>query len=174
MKAADMFCQWIDRISGFTASLAIYLVVALTAVLGWEVVARYLLDSPTKWSFDLSYMIGGTYFLLGEAYTLKKGKQVRIDIFYCRFSHRARAIIDAIFYVLLFFPLWVGMVVYLVPYVYFSFQLQERSMQGYWQPIIYPFKAVMLLGVCLLLLQGVAQFIRRLKTAIKGELTDEP
>jgi len=169
MKVADTFCRWIDRLSEATASLAIYLVVLLTAVLGWEVVARYLFSSPTKWSYDLSYMIGGTYFLLGEAYTLKKGRQVSIDIFSSRFTPRTRAIIDSLFYVLFFFPLWVGIATYLVPYVYFSFQLQERSMQGYWQPIIYPFKAVMLVGVSLLLLQGVAEFIRRLNTAIKGE-----
>jgi TRAP-type mannitol/chloroaromatic compound transport system permease small subunit len=169
MKAADMFCRWIDLLSEATASLAIYLVVLLTAVLGWEVVARYLFSSPTKWSYDLSYMIGGTFFLLGEAYTLKKGRQVRIDIFYSRFVPRVKALIDVLFYGLFFLPLWTGMVVYLVPYVYFSFQLQERSMQGYWQPIIYPFKAIMLIGVCLLLLQGLAEFIRQLNTVIKGK-----
>jgi TRAP-type mannitol/chloroaromatic compound transport system permease small subunit len=42
-------------------------------------------------------------------------------------------------------------------------------MQGYWQPIIYPFKAIMLLGVCLLLLQGAVEFIRRIDTAMKGK-----
>lgn len=169
MKVADTFCKGIDRISETTAGLAIYLVVLLTAILGYEVVARYLFSSPTKWSYDLSYMIGGTYFLLGEAYTLKKGRQVSIDIFYSRFTFRTRALIDVIFYLVFFFPLWIGIIYYLVPFVYFSFQVQERSMQGYWQPIIYPFKAVMLLGVCLLFLQGVAEFIRRLKVAMQGE-----
>ena len=162
-------CRGIDALSETTARVAIYLVVVLTAVLGYEVVARYLFNSPTKWSFDLSYMLGGTYFLLGEAYTLKKGRQVRIDIFYARFRERTRAIIDVVFYLLFFFPLWIGIVVYMVPYVWFSVQLQERSMQGYWQPVIYPFKAVMLLGVILLLLQGIAEFVRRLNVATKKE-----
>ncbi|GAB6905818.1 conserved membrane hypothetical protein [Desulfosarcina cetonica] len=169
MKALETFCRAIDRLSEITASIAIYLVVALTAVLGYEVVARYLFNSPTKWSFDLSYMLGGTYFLLGEAFTLKNGRQVRIDIFYNRFRPRVRAIIDSVFYLIFFLPLWLGIIIYLVPYVHFSFQMQERSMQGYWQPLIYPFKAVMLAGVCLLFLQGAAELVRRLHVAIKGE-----
>lgn len=169
MKAVDTFCKWIDWLSDATASITIYLVVLLTATLAYEVLARYVFSSPTKWSYDLSYMIGGTYFLLGEAYTLKKGRQVRIDIFSSRFSPRTCALIDIVLYLLFFFPLWIGLAYFLVPYVYFSFQLQERSMQGYWQPIIYPFKAIMLLGVCLLLLQGAVEFIRRIDTAMKGK-----
>jgi TRAP-type mannitol/chloroaromatic compound transport system permease small subunit len=168
MKVFTWACKGIDRISEASAGIVIYLVVLLTLTLTYEVIARYFFSSPTKWSYDLSYMIGGTYFLLGEAFTLKKGKQVRIDIFYSRFSPRMQAVIDIGFYLLFFFPLWIGLVYHLVPYVYFSIQVQERSMQGYWQPIIYPFKAIMLLGVFLLLLQGVAEFIRRIETAVKG------
>lgn len=168
MKVTALLCKRIDRLSEASAGVVIYLVMLLTVTLAYEVIARYFFSSPTKWSYDLSYMIGGTYFLIGEAYTLKKGRQVRIDIFYSRFSPRTRAIVDVFFYLLFFFPLWIGLVYHLVPYVYFSVQLQERSMQGYWQPIIYPFKAMMLLGVCLLLLQGVAEFLRRLEAAVKG------
>lgn len=150
----------IDVISETSGKMIIWLVMLLTLTIGYEIFSRYVLNQPTKWSFDLSYMIGGTFFLLGEAWTLRKRQHVRIDILYNRFTPKTKAICDALFYLLFFFPLWGGILYALVPYVAFSWEIGERSMQGYWQPIIYPFKTVMPIGVLLLLLQGVAEFTR--------------
>ncbi len=164
MNYLNKLTTCIDRVSEATASVIVYLVVLLTAVLGYEILARYAFNSPTKWAFDMSYMIGGAFFLFGEAYALKHKRHVRIDIFYNRFSTRTRASIDVFFYLLFFFPLWIGMLVYLYPYVLFSWKVQERSMQSYWQPLIYPFKTLMPIGVFLLVLQGLADFLRSLMT----------
>lgn len=174
MKPVHTILRWVDRLSEAAAAVVVYLVVLLTAVLGYEITARYLFNSPTNWSFDISYMIGGAFFLFGEAYALKHHRHVRIDIFYNRFSPRTRAIIDAFFYLLLFVPLWVGILVYLYPYVQFSWKVGERSMQSYWQPLIYPFKTLMPIGVFLLLLQGLAEFVRSLMIAFgKEEVSHE-
>ncbi|WP_166405042.1 TRAP transporter small permease subunit [Desulfonema ishimotonii] len=163
-----MFCKIIDTVSEYTGRAISWLVIVLTAVLGYEIVARYVFGSPTMWAFDLSYMIGGTFFLMGEAYTLKQRQHVRIDIFYGRFSRRTRAGIDVFFYLLLFFPLWCGILYALFPYVRFSWEVGERSMQGYWQPVIYPFKTIMPIGVGLFLLQGIAEFSRSLMILVRG------
>jgi TRAP-type mannitol/chloroaromatic compound transport system permease small subunit len=114
-------------------------------------------------------MLGGTFFLMGEAFTLKHKQHVRIDILYGRFSKRTRAAIDVFFYLVLFFPLWFGILYALIPYVSFSWEMGEKSMQGYWQPVIYPFKTVMPIGVGLFLLQALAEFCRSLLILIKGD-----
>ena len=137
--------------------------------MGYEVFMRYLLNAPTKWAFDISYMLGGTFFLVGASYTLWMKGHVRIDIFYSRFSPRNQALIDVIFALIFFFPLWVGLFCKLIPYVYMSWQLGERSLESYWRPPIYPFKTVIPIGVFLLLLQGIAEFIRSLFMLIKGK-----
>ena len=149
----------------------IWLVVVLTAVIGYEIFSRYVLNAPTKWAFDISYMIGGTFFLMGEAWTLKKKQHVRIDIFYNHFFiERKRAFIDIFFYLLFFFPpLGWDFFHALIPYVQFSWEMGERSMQGYWQPILYPFKTIMPVGVFLLLLQGVAEFLKSVVIACGGD-----
>ena len=49
-----------------------------------------------------------------------------------------------------------------------SWEIGERSMQGYWQPIIYPFKTVMPIGVSLLLLQGFAELLRSIMILTGG------
>lgn len=164
-----MFFKIIDTISETTGRLISCLVIILTLILSYEIVARYLFGAPTKWVFDTSYMLGGTFFLMGEAFTLKHKQHVRIDILYGRFSKRTRAAIDVFFYLVLFFPLWIGILYALIPYVAFSWEMGEKSMQGYWQPVIYPFKTVMPIGVGLFLLQGLAEFSRSLLVLIKGE-----
>jgi TRAP-type mannitol/chloroaromatic compound transport system permease small subunit len=55
----------------------------------------------------------------------------------------------------------------------FSWSVQERSMQSYWQPLIYPFKTLMPIGLFLLVLQGVADFVRKLMTLLGKETVHE-
>jgi TRAP-type mannitol/chloroaromatic compound transport system permease small subunit len=173
MTTWNRFTALIDDISDATAAVIIYLVVALTLVLGYEIIARYAFNSPTKWAFDISYMLGGTFFLFGQAYALRHRRHVRIDILSSRFSTRTQAAVDVICYLVFFFPLWIGMLVYLYPYVMFSWSVQERSMQSYWQPLIYPFKTLMPIGLFLLVLQGVADFVRKLMTLLGKETVHE-
>lgn len=168
MENLNRVTKVIDSISEWSGKAASWLVLILTAVLGYEVLLRYAFNAPTKWVFDISYMLGGSYFLLGEAYTLLKGRHVRIDIFYGRFSTRNKALVDIIFYLLFFFPLWGVLLYLLIPYVYLSWTIGERSMQGYWMPFIYPFKTVMPIGIFLFLLQGIAEFIRSILAISKG------
>ena len=170
MKFVSRTIHTIDTISEFSAKAIIWLVLILTAIISYEIFSRYVLNAPTKWAFDLSYMIGGTFFILGEAWTLKRKQHVRIDIFYGRFSTKTKAFINIVFYLCFFFPLWGGILWALIPYVQFSWEIGERSMQGYWQPVIYPFKTVMPVGVALLLLQGIAEMLRNIVVIREGEL----
>ena len=168
MKNIDKILSILDGISEWSGKAVSWLVLILTLIIGYEIIMRYVFNAPTKWSFDISYMLGGSYFLLGEAYTLLKKRHVRIDIFYNRFSERKKALIDIIFYLIFFFPLWIGLLYAMIPYVYLSWVTGERSMQGYWMPILYPFKTVMPVGIFLFLLQGIAEFIRSVMALRRG------
>jgi len=159
----------IETISEWSGKIVCWLVLIFTIVLGYEIVMRYVFNAPTKWAFDISYMLGGTYFWLGEGYTLLKKKHVRIDIFYRTFSRRKQALVDIFFSLIFFFPLWGVLLYKLIPYVYLSWVTDERSMQGYWMPILYPFKTVMPVGVALLLLQGIAEMMRSILVLVRGE-----
>ena len=168
MEKIKIVIRVIDTITEWSGKTISWLVLLFTLMLGYEVFSRYLFNSPTVWAFDLSYMLGGSYFMLGEAYTLLKKRHVRIDIFYMRFSRRKQALVDVVFYILFFFPLWGGLLYGLIPYVYLSWVIGERSMQGYWMPVLYPFKTVMPVAVFLFLLQGVADFLRSVLLLSKG------
>ena len=49
-------------------------------------------------------MLYGTLFMLGAAYALHKGAHIRTDFFFERWSIRTKGMIDAIAYVVFFFP----------------------------------------------------------------------
>jgi TRAP-type mannitol/chloroaromatic compound transport system permease small subunit len=56
----------------------------------YEVIARYVFNAPTIWSFDLTYMLYGAMFMLGAAYALHKGAHIRTDFLLGQFSPRTK------------------------------------------------------------------------------------
>jgi len=163
----DKFLKWIDSVNEWVGRGIKWLILILTVVMVLDVIMRYLFNAPTVWGFDVSYMLGGTFFILGMGYTLLKDKHVRVDVFSAKFSARTKAYIEVILSTLIFFPAF-GLLFYqLLPYVYRSWVDQEKSLESFWRPPIYPFKTALLIGVALLLLQGFALLIRNLRVISK-------
>ena len=163
------FVEAIDAVSEWSGKIVCWLVLIITIMMGYEIIMRYIFNAPTKWGFDMTYMLGGSFFLLGQAYTLRHQGHVRIDIFSSRLSLRHKAILDSILYLIFFFPLWMCLLYILIPYVYLSWETGERSMQGYWMPILYPFKTVMPVAIFLFVLQAIAEFVRCIMTIVEGD-----
>jgi TRAP-type mannitol/chloroaromatic compound transport system permease small subunit len=162
--------RFIDTVVGeWPARLVAWLVVALTLALVYEVVARYAFGAPTLWAFDVTYMVYGSHFMLGAAYALLHGAHIRTDIFYQRWSPRTRAIVDGTLYLVFFFPgmiffFWMG-----VQEAVHSWRILEASSASPWRPPLYPFKTVLPLGLLLLLVQGVSEFLKSAWLARTGE-----
>ena len=95
----------IDGLNTATGWLAGWLIVPMTLAVAYEVAARYAFNAPTKWAYDLTYMLYGAQFMLAAGYTLLKGGHIRTDVFYERWSPKTRSTIDAVSY-LLWFPHW--------------------------------------------------------------------
>ena len=159
MHALVRVIRAIDSISKWSGLIVAWLILPLIAVMSYEITVRYLLH-PTAWAYDLSYMIYGAMFMLGAAYTLYRGAHVRTDFLYQNWSVRTQAAVDGGCYLLLFFPgiaifLWIG-----TEFAWASWLQNERSVGSAWMPVIYPLKAVLPIATALLLLQGVAEFLK--------------
>lgn len=165
---SQTFLHSVDRLSEITAKIFAWLVVVLALILVYEVIARYLFLAPTIWAFDVSYMLSGSHFIMGAAYVLSKNKNVRADIFYSRFSPRGQAIIDACLYLILFFPAIIILVVWGADRAALAWAMRELTIWTAWRAPIYPFITLLPVAAFLLLLQGIAEFIRALAVAIKG------
>ena len=95
----------IDSISERSGHVFMWLSLALIIAISYEVGSRYLFSSPTQWSYDLSYMLGGSLMVLGGAYTLLHEGHVRVDVIYSKLSTKGKMILDVTLLVLFFFPL---------------------------------------------------------------------
>lgn len=144
------------------------MIVPLVGGLTYEVIARYFFNAPTSWAYDLTYMLYGAHFMLGAAYTLAKGGHIRTDFFYANWSPRRQGWIDALGYLLFFFP---GIFLFFLAgweNALHSWSIREVSEASPWRPPIYPFKMIVPVSALLLLLQGVAEFLKSLYAARKG------
>ena len=150
----------IDKISTFIGQSFSWLIVALTAMISWEVFSRYVLDHPHSWAFDVMIMLYGTVFMMAGAYTLAKNGHVRGDVLYSFFEPRTQATIDLILYILFFVPGVFALTYAGYFYAAESWAISEHSTITSDGPPIYPFKTVMPLAGAFLFAQGIIEIIR--------------
>jgi TRAP-type mannitol/chloroaromatic compound transport system permease small subunit len=158
----------IDAVSEWTGRIAAFLIPGMMLIMTYEVVARYLLKSPTIWAMESTQYLFLATTALGGAYVLRHDGHVNVPILYSRLSTRTQAIVDVVtslffflFMVALFRASWittVESVVYL-----------EHS-PTYWEPPIYPVYIVMTAGIFLIILQALAKLVRDFATAITGKV----
>ncbi|MFB3818831.1 MAG: TRAP transporter small permease subunit [Candidatus Methylomirabilales bacterium] len=161
-RGIDRFTEWCGRIIA-------WLCFPLVAALVYEVTARYVFRAPTEWAYDVTYMLYGTIFMLGAAFTLLKKAHIRTDMFYNHWSPRTQGRVDALAYLLLYFPAIVFFLVAGWDYAAHSWATGEHTSLSPWRPIIYPFKTVIPVTAVLLLIQGVSEFLKSLHAARRGE-----
>jgi len=151
----------VDRVSELSGRAASWLVMPLILGITYEVFARYALNAPTIWAYDLAYMLYASIFMLGAAYALWRGAHVRTDFLYNGWSDRRKAVADAVGYVL-FLPALLFYLLALGSQAQHSWMIGEVSVESAWRPPLYPFKWMMVVAMVLLLLQSVVEFLRTL------------
>jgi TRAP-type mannitol/chloroaromatic compound transport system permease small subunit len=160
---------FVDRVSTFVGHAFSFLIVALTAVITWEVFSRYALDAPHAWAFDVMAMLYGTLFMMAGAYTLAVNGHVRGDVLYGFFSPRVQATLDLTLYLLFFIPGVVALVYAGYYYAADSWRINEHSNVTADGPPIYPFKTIIPLAGAILLAQGIVEIIRCVICIRQGE-----
>ena len=152
----------IERITTNIGIIAALTLVPLILTTTYEVLARYIFDAPTIWAYEVGYMLTGTHFLLGMAYTLQQGQFIRIDIFSQDMSEKTRAFIDLCAYSIIL-PLMMWLTYGLTSYLISGFIKNERSGQSAMNMAVWPFRIVFLIAFTLLALQVYAEFMKSLE-----------
>jgi TRAP-type mannitol/chloroaromatic compound transport system permease small subunit len=158
----------IDKFTDTTGTWVAWLNVPLVLAVAYEVFARYAFNAPTIWSFDVTYMLYGTIFMLGAAYALHKGAHIRTDFFFEKWSIRTKGVIDSTAYIVFFFPSIFTFLLVSGAEGWYAFEINETSEQTPWRPILWPFKMVVPLACLLLLIQGVSETIKSVYAARLG------
>jgi TRAP-type mannitol/chloroaromatic compound transport system permease small subunit len=158
----------VDALSTLVGKTCAWTVIALTALITWEVFSRYVLNKPHAWVLDLQIMLYGTLFMGAGAYTLSKNGHVRGDVLYGFFRPRTQAAIDLTLYIVFFLPgivalTWAGW-----GFAQDSLAIREQTFNADPLPV-YPFKFVIPLAGGVLLLQGLVEIVRCIVCLKRGE-----
>jgi TRAP-type mannitol/chloroaromatic compound transport system permease small subunit len=150
----------IDQLSKTVGHAFAWCIVILTLGTCYEVFVRYVLNDPTSWAFDMSYLMYGALFYMAGAYTLSRAGHVRADMFYRTWRPRTQAIVELVLYVLFFFPGILALVVAGSHYGYDAMRIREVSVNSPAGVPIWPLKMMIHVGAALIALQGVAEVLR--------------
>ena len=150
----------IDQLNKSVGHAFAWCIIILTFGTSYEVFVRYLLNDPTSWAFDLSYIMYGALFIMAGAYTLSRNGHVRGDVIYRLWPVRVQAGLDLVLYFLFFFPGVLALVIAGWGYGHDAFRLQEVSVNSPIGVPIWPLKMLIPFAGALLTLQGIAEVLR--------------
>jgi len=145
----------LDRTSLYSGEFVSYWAVIAVFAYYYEVLARYIFNSPTNWVHEGMFLMFGMMYLLSGAYAFMTDSHVRVDIFYTRLSRRRKALSDLLTSV--FFFIFAGtLLVTGWTFLMDSFEVREVSFTE-WAIQYWPVKSTLVIGAVLILLQGIAR-----------------
>lgn len=157
----NKFIKFVETLSMYSGKCTAWIIYAGILMLSYEVVARYVFNSPTVWVHGYTQRLFGSYFILIGAYTFINKGHVRIDLISVRFSEKGNKVFDMVN--CLFLILWSGV---LIPFSWNffmrSYQMNEADEMVLSHPIWWV-KFMLVLGMCLIFLQGVSELLKSIR-----------
>ncbi|MGL4235542.1 TRAP transporter small permease subunit [Tabrizicola sp.] len=161
----------IDRVTEFVGKAVMWLILLSVLVsAGNAIILKMFSISSNAW-LELRWYLFGAAFMLAAAYTLKQNEHVRVDVFYASRSRTTQHWIDLFGHVFFLLPFVVLMTWLLVPYFLQAYSSGEVSSNSSGL-IIWPARAFLLAGFCLLVLQAISEIIK--KIAVIAGLMEDP
>ncbi len=152
------FGRWVSRLNGFSGEFVAYWSVIAVFVYYYEVIARYVFNSPTNWAHESMFLMFGMQYLMAGGFCLRENAHVRVDVIYTHLRKRTQAIMDLITSVF-FFIFVVTLLVTGWIFFHDAFSIREVSFTE-WGIQYWPVKLALPAGAVLLLLQGIAQLAK--------------
>lgn len=162
--------RFISHINGLAGELVAYWSVIAVVVYYYEVIARYVFNSPTNWAHESMFLMFGMQYLIAGGFVLREGGHVRVDVVYNYLPKRGKAIVDVFtsifFFIFMFTLLYTGWT-----FFHDSWEVNEVSISE-WGIQYWPVKLSLSLGAALLLIQGFAQLIKDIAVAIEPSVAE--
>ena len=172
-EALKTYVRWVDALNRRVGRCAMYLLFVMMAILLWSSISKAisgepfnLLDAPAHWTLLSAQFAITAYYMLGGAYSLQLGSNVRMDLLYGGWSARTKAWVDAFTVMTLLFYLGVLLAGGIDSTIY-AFSYGWERAPGIWRAYLWPIKVVMCIGIVLMILQTLAILVRDVAT-IRG------
>jgi len=166
MTAARRFITVVDAINRRVGRITMYGIFVMIGILLWSSLSKVFF-LPALWTLESAQFAMVAYYILGGAYAIQLGSNVRMDLLYGAWSPRRRALVDAftifclIFYLVVLLYGGIGSLIYSLQYG------GERSPTA-WRPYLWPIKGIMVTGLILMLLQALSEFTKDI-LRLRGE-----
>lgn len=146
-----------------TGRVVSWIALVMIGLVALNVVLRYTLSFGSVWAQELEWHLLAALILFGMSFALQRGDNVRVDLFYARYSPRLKYLVDVVAALL---TIAVAMLlVYLsIAYVLQSYSIQEGSPDPGGIPLRWIVKALIPVGYGLVALQQVAHLMRLIFT----------
>lgn len=172
------FIRIVDGINYRVGRIIMYGIFVLMGILIWSSVSKTFF-LPSLWTLEMAQFVMVGYYILGGPYSVQLGSNVRMDLLYGAWSIRKKAWFDLFTVLLLIF--YLGVLLYGAvsstayslgywgsePFSFFGGLITGAEKVGHmersptaWRPYLWPVKAVMIVGLTLMLLQCLSEFFK--------------
>lgn len=161
-----LYCAGIQAVVGFIGRGISVLMPMIALVIAFEVFARYFLNKPTIWAYDLSLFLSAYLAALGGAYAQQKRAHINVDILYIAVSANVKRIFNLCSGSLAIF--FMGVVIF-ASYQKFgeALQFNYRRMSE-WAPPMHHFWMMLIVAASMLILQLSSDMIKDIYHLITG------
>ncbi len=161
--AATTLASGIERLIDAIGRVILWVTLAMIVLVATNVLLRYSLSLGSVWAQELEWHLLATLILLGMSYALQRGDNVRVDLFYARYTPGTKRLVNIASALL---TLIVALIFIKLSWAYVgqSFSIDEKSADPGGIPWRWLLKGLIPVGFALLALQALAELIRVLTT----------
>ncbi len=150
--------DWIDKMNGYVGEFVSWWSIIAVFVYYYEVIARYIFNSPTNWAHEGMFLMFGMQYMMAAGFTERERGHVYVDIIHRYFPPRVKALVD-VFTSSIFFIFTIAILVTGYIFLMDSVRVWEVSFTE-WGIQYWPVKITLPLGAILITLQGFSRLIK--------------
>ncbi len=153
-----LYIKYVDKMNRFFGRLMMYGLFVMMGILLWSSISKAVFVVPAFWTLETAQFALVAYYLIGGAYAIQMGTNVRMDLFYGRWSVRKKAWVDS--FTIFFLIFYLGVLLYGgIDSTMYAVEYSERS-PTLWRPQMWPIKSIMCFGIFLMLLQAFSELFK--------------
>mgnify|MGYP000067772463 CR=1 FL=1 len=160
---AATFSRSVDHVSRFLGLAVSNLYLLAAACTLWEVIARYVFNSPTQWVFEVVMVLCASAWMLSAGFVTLRKRHIGITVFYLMASDRVRWWLDLFAMVVGVFALYMLVSDTLIRALE-SIDLTERGGTAWNSPLPMVLKTVLVSGLFLYLMQLLVNLTHHFRT----------
>ena len=158
-KASLIVAERIESVIDLFGKVAAWLTLSIVLLIVVNVILRYTMSLGSVWAQELEWHLLAAMILFGISFSLLRGDNVRVDLFYANYTPQKKYIVDLVSAILTII-IAVFFVKLSINYVGQSFSIGEKSPDPGGIPMRWLVKSLIPIGFSLLALQGFAEMLR--------------